>query len=192
MPPRCGPDARRRVVPLRRGCRVRRRLVVGEPLMRQTIIIVLAVFALLTGLACEPEGPSKGDPFPAPAKTTAGKPKQCDPNEVPPDKPNLDQKRYVTIYGCVEDGFQPIELFTGARDKTTGEYGEHNEPSANTKVHYVVGYDSGHKVVLDISFKPSKTGSQQGMLYISDGPANRKTLYISGSWKIKTSFNTAR
>jgi hypothetical protein len=160
--------------------------------MRNWIIIALAVFALLTGLACEPEGPTKEDPFPAPAKTTAGKPLECDPSEVPPDKPNLGGKRYVTIYGCVEEGFEPIELLTSARDNTTGEYGEHNEPSASRKVQYVIGYDSDHHVTLHVELKPSRPGSRLGFLYISDGPANRKTLLIDGAWRALTDFTVAR
>lgn len=163
--------------------------------MRNWVVVCLAIFALVVGLGCDA---MKHDPLADQERETpntvqsSGVAKPCDPDEVPKDKPNLEQKRYVTIYGCVEDGFQPIELFVGARDITTGEYGEHNEPAAGTKVGYVVGYDSGHKVTLDITFKPSRPGSQQGLLYISDGPANRKTLYISGSWRVKTSFTVGR
>lgn len=164
-------------------------------LRRKQIALLLASVTLLVGLGCDgmKEDPLADQQRETPKTVASSKAaKPCDPDAVPPDKPNLGAKRYVTIYGCVEDGFQPIELFTGARDQTTGEYGEHTEPSANTKVHYVVGYDKGHKVILDVKLQPSKTGSQHGMLYISDGPLNRKTLYISGSWRIKTSFTVAR
>lgn len=160
--------------------------------MRKWYFSALAVFALVTGLACGPDTPTKGDPMPDPVTTTAAAGGACNIDRLPPDPPNLDHKRYVIVYGCVEDGFQPIELSTAARDNTTGEFGEHTEPSANAEVRYIIGYDTGHNVTLHVELKPSRPGSKKGFLYISDGEGNRKIVKIDKGWRALADFTVMR
>lgn len=107
----------------------------------------------------------------------------CSPTRVPPDKPDLDGKRYITFYGCVEGKYAPIELNIYVSDETTGEKGNHDEPAAGNEVQYVIGYDSGHQVRYNAELKPTRPGSQQGFLYISDGKGSRHTYPINGGWK---------
>jgi hypothetical protein len=107
----------------------------------------------------------------------------CSPTRVPPDKPDLDGKRYITFYGCVEGKYAPIELNIFVSDETTGEKGSKNEPAAGNEVQYVIGYDTGHQVRYNAELKPTRPGSQQGFLYISDGKGSRHTYPINGGWK---------
>lgn len=164
--------------------------------MRRLIVGVLAAFILAPTLAClEPDMPTKDDPMPAPVEKSAASKAQksnCDRDRVPPDKPNLGKKRYVTIYGCVDEGFAPITLITSARDVTTGEFGEHEEPSGNTSVQYVVGYDSGHQIQMHVELKAVKPGSKNGFLYISDGPGNRIYIGIGEGYRAYTDFQPSR
>jgi hypothetical protein len=158
---------------------------------------VLSAVILAPTLACDLGNTSKSDPFPAPAVTAVASASvpvtgDCSLDRLPPDPPNLDNKRYIVVYGCVEDGFQPLELITAARDNTTGEFGEHTEPSAHTEVRYIIGYDTGHHVTLHVELKPSRTGSKKGFLYISDGEGNRKIVKIDKGWRALADFTARR
>lgn len=169
--------------------------------MRKWIVTVLAGVILIPTLACDwsKQQPTKDDPMPAPVITatpstgpSAGANPVCSLDRLPKDPPDQGEHRYVIVYGCVEDGFQPLELMVAARDNTTGEFGEHTEPSANTEVSYLVGYPTSHNVTLHVELKPSKTKSKKGFLYISDGEGNRKIVQINGGWRALADFTVRR
>jgi hypothetical protein len=148
-------------------------------------MVILMTFLVL-GLAgeCEKPPPSK-------EKTEAT---PCPSDRVPKDKPNIQGKRYVVIYGCAEESMGPLDLSIFVRDTVTGETGSHHEISAGGEIQYVIGYDQGHRTELTVEFKPVNKGSKKGFLYISDGPGNRKFYFISGGWRAQTDpiFTTAR
>lgn len=171
--------------------------------MRKWIVAVFATFVLVTGLACEGEGSDDETSSKETAKvtSTASTPSKekkdkesCPADRVPKDKENIQQKRYVVIYGCAEESKGPLDLSIFVRDRTLGETGEHHEISAGGEIEYVIGYDSGHQVEITVEFKPTDYGSKTGFLYISDGPGNRKFYYINKGWKAQTDpfFRTAR
>jgi hypothetical protein len=168
--------------------------------MRKWIIGLSILGAAIAQSPCDapnynPNDQAKHTPDPVATGTLAGghnEPIECTVARVPSDKPNLDKKRYVTIYGCAERKYGPLDLSIFVRDNTSGEVGSHDEPSAGPEVQYVIGYDAGHKVEINAELKPARPGSKQGFLYMSDGPANKKVQAIEGGWKAQITFKTAR
>lgn len=117
---------------------------------------------------------------------------ECTVARVPGDHPNLDTKRYVTFYGCAERKYCPLTLEFFVRDLTTGETVTHDEPASGPEVNYILGYDAGHDVEINVKLKPAKPGSKQGFVYATDGPANKKLQAIDGGWTAQFDFKTAR
>lgn len=142
-----------------------------------------------------------GDPFPAPIEVPAESAApsktayqgECDPSKLPKTKPNIQKKRYVTIYTCVPEAYRPYEVQIAVRDNTTGEFGQFDEPVVGAIYEREIGYDSGHHVTMHIELKPARAGSFEGFLYVIDGPANiTGPLKIDGSWRVLTDFTVAR
>lgn len=160
------------------------------------LVIVPLTFALMGaegGCEKREDGPTASATTEGPSKEKKDK-ESCPSDRVPADKPNIEGKRYVTIYGCAEESMGPLDLGIFVRDVTTGETGDHHEISAGGEVQYVIGYDNGHHVEITVEFKPTGKGSKVGFLYISDGPANRKFYYINKGWRAQTDpiFRVAR
>lgn len=160
---------------------------------RITVAALLAV-AAASGIACEGDAPSPtgGRDYKDPGGKATDSGKECDTNRVPAEKPNIGDKRYVTIYACVEQYFAPIEVSIHIRDNTTGEAHDQNEPVAGREFQVVVGYDKGHNVTMSIELKPARAGSPSGFLYVTDGPGNRHTSRIDRAWRAQYEFRSAR
>lgn len=172
---------------------------------RKITLATLAIVAAVS-IACEGEegvgtGPGH-DPQPNKANTaTAVNPtnesarkSECATMVDPAVPPNLGQKRYITVWTCLETAYGPYTVTYHASDaagNTLASTEEHVVDAAKP-FNRIIGYDTGQKITLSIQIRPARPGSKLGYIIAKDGPANVKKGRIDGGFTIRIEINSAR
>lgn len=135
------------------------------------------------------------DPQPNKQKTTAASTAPCKPMVDPAVPPNLDKKRYITIWTCLEPEFGPYTVTYHAADGITGKTlaaTDEDVVDVARPFNRIIGYDSGQKVTITVDVRPARAGSKNGYIIARDGVANTKKVTIDGGWTAKLQINASR
>ena len=133
------------------------------------------------------------DPQPDKRKTVEAT-GECKPMVDPAVPPNLQKKRYITVWTCLEEEYGPYTVYYHASDGMTGKTLASTEEQVigNRPFNRIIGYDSGQKVTLTVDLRPARAGSKNGYIIARDGPANTQSMVIDGAWTAKVQINAAR
>jgi hypothetical protein len=108
--------------------------------------------------------------------------------------PNLQQKRYITIWTCLETAYGPYTVYYHATDINGNTLASTEEAVVEVAKPFnrIIGYDTGQKVSISIQIRPARPGAKNGYIYAKDGPANIKSGRIDGAFQIRIDINAAR